>query len=128
MSKREVGKLLRAALAAMNDSGRHWTRGRLKRTRNGEVSFCSIGAINHVTDRPNTESEGYAVDDNNRAVVYALANVINKKAGTGPPRDDHEAVGAIWAYNDHTGRSWPEIEAVFKAAAREPVFPKGEKV
>lgn len=124
MSKREVARQLRAALQAMNDSGRHWLRGKMHRTRNGEMSFCSLGAINHVTGRPNVPTKGYKVDDSNRAAIYALANAIRKQKRM-PPLfdDDNEAVYTVWSFNDQHGRTWVEIEDVFRKAAREPVFP-----
>lgn len=134
MTKREVGKVLRAALAAMNDKGRHWTQNYLEEVREGELRFCAVGAINHVTGRANMTVPGtsaYGVDDKNREAVYALANQIRLRERMEPLELDdslHDgiAVETIWNYNDVQGRTWDEIVEMFEAAAAKPVLPRGK--
>jgi len=128
MRKKDISRILRQARDLMNQGGKHWTRGKLRKGRK-EPMFCSVGALNAVLGRPNTDKSGYKVDNDNRAVVYALANEIRRTERRPPfkefnERNDTDAMTIIWNYNDKHYRTWADIQGVFTRAAKNPVIPK----
>jgi hypothetical protein len=114
-----IAEALRAALAAMNDSGKHWHQGDyVIYLDDDEPSFCAVGAINYVTGG-NAENWN---DTETRATIVALDGVI--KAEVAPTRSNPEswnefdyAIDRVIRWNDDSERTWEEIVAKFNEAA-----------
>ena len=126
-----VVEVLRAALAKMNDSGAHWTKGVLyKANDNGEPMFCSLGAIMEVTGVPTSEvvrlyDDAQNVDDlmqsgdreTRNAAVMALLRAVPHPiwpASTKP--EDAVNWNIITHWNDKQAEGWAEVQEVFAKA------------
>lgn len=125
MTGKEIAAKLREALASMNDSGAHWYQGDYNfYDDDGEVSYCSLGAINLATMNdpigvPYTGDERVADRD---AVVTALAKQIDydlPETVVIPPgvKEAESFASKIVYWNDDPERGWPDIVAAFTAAA-----------
>lgn len=107
----EVGKLLMAARELMNDKGRHWIRGAIKAKINGEMCYCSLGALFEAR-----RSAGASNEILNAAQVQ-LAEIVRPDM-INP--FSTELIGprlTITTWNDTRASGWEEVDEKFRAAA-----------
>lgn len=95
-TRQAAAKRLRKAWAAMNDKGAHWVRGAfVGKTEDGEVAYCMVGGIRHVTPgvpaepdaEPGKEAKRFE-DKVYTSSVVALADTI----AAGLARNNHRRV------------------------------------
>jgi len=136
--KDKVIQGLKDALAAMNDTGAHWTQGTLRDTdesddtpAGGEARprYCSLGAVFYVSGRDLDAmmSEQHSpdewekiLDSGDRALTVALVKAVAEAIPDGENGYDITSyVGqecAITSWNDRSWRTWDEVVAVFERA------------
>lgn len=131
--REKAAEILLKARDAMNDSGAHWIQGDwsrlIKYDEKGQPqrAFCSVGAINHVSDayaQENPDDPNWVVIDNARvAAVIALAQdeVFEGRRASAYGNEDQGGYGAseqkVITYNDDSGRAWEEIDSLFRRTA-----------
>ena len=141
MKAKEVQVSLRKARALMNNKGAHWTVGKLKRKKNDEYSYCSLGAIYAAVDLRGGGNG--KIPNKARPVALALANAIREEAGFPAfhPQDKFDWMrvadtitrfndsGTVFAYrNDYgtlrryknLGYGWETVSKIFVKAAKSP--------
>lgn len=113
----KAAEALDQALAAMNNEGAHWIKGRLRqRLWNYEMAYCSIGALHEavtgwdearyvVTDKPVFRRATRALVD---AYRTELAPVSEYREGD---------MYTIEMWNDDPDTTWEKVEKRFKRAA-----------
>lgn len=103
----QIADSLEKARDKMNDSGAHWLKGALRsRNDDGEMKYCSIGAINAVVPQKGEFSL-------NNEMRKALANRgIYRKNSMGGPG----ATECIIEFNDARDREWPQVKGAFTRA------------
>ena len=90
----KVATTLRAALAVMNDGGKHWTKGTLEKAlEDGSKAYCAVGSVNATCD-----------DQTVRTLCLWLLGEVT--------------AGGVESFNDHPGTAWEDVVAVFTVAAR----------
>lgn len=110
-----VAKVLKQARDLMNDQGAHWIQGKLRKTdpKTGEVSFCSVGAIQHIAKGPeNAELRLEAL----MTLAETVSVSFDRTRIFGAPGD--AARGAVIIWNDNPARSWDAIDAKFAEAQK----------
>lgn len=131
-----AAKLLRRALATMNDSGAHWTQNRLRALKSRQVdgawvkenAYCSIGSIEHelgiLEKNFAMKCAGRPMDDypaRGRVAVLALAKAMDpaleQEKGEGDRTFFRRAKGRIVRHNDSWATHWPDIVEAFESAA-----------
>jgi hypothetical protein len=110
-------QILKKAVTLMNNGGRHWTKGTLKR---GHATYCSIGGINAAAGRPQSYgSNGVVVTAAKRELAAAITGddrYVTKAGRPGYTISDVEDV--IISFNDRAETTWDDIKRVFSKATR----------
>lgn len=113
--KTEVGKRLYAGLNRLGPNGERWAQGSANRWKTGPdgepvVTHCMIGALWAAGSLATGKTVGDIPRDlaSERAWT-TLCKAVVAVAGEGVP---------IPSYNDATGRTFPEIRAIFLEAIR----------
>jgi hypothetical protein len=133
--RENVANILRHAREAMNDSGAHWTQGTFEKYLNddtGERAFCSIGAVDHITNqgvRPYaTDEEWEMASEIKSAVIFALAedemlagidlSDLEKADYYGGEVEKERYLNEVRVirFNDKNDTTWEDVEALFKRA------------
>ncbi len=132
-TKERVVQALKDALAAMNDSGAHWTQGVLReQMQDGKPRFCSLGAVYFVTD---ADMDRICDEDHTalktgdyelrEEAVIVLAGTIPEDereviwTPSDPDTDEgrfRSAQHVLTSWNDRAERTWGEIVALFEQA------------
>jgi hypothetical protein len=91
---KDVAAVLLAAREKLNSRGKHWTKGRFRKTtKDGVTQYCSLGAIRAVTRSPTLRQRAEA------ALVAATGEQVIH-------------------WNDHADREWRDVNAAFRKAAK----------
>lgn len=106
MTGKEIADKLRQALALMNDSGAHWTKGRSWDPETEK--YCAIGAIRKVVT-----GDPYGVSPEETQTAKALAKAIEQEEDV----TSSDATDIITQWNDVDYRQWPDIVTTFTKAA-----------
>lgn len=109
-----VSEKLLEAREKMNNGGKHWVRGTLRRKNPStqEISYCSVGAIQAIPGDRATKNKLY------RALNEALPKNFRATGFGSRPPGIEACKSAIIHYNDHWDRKWGDISRVFRRAAR----------
>lgn len=110
-----VKEVLTAALARMNDGGKHWGKGDYRKYdfASGETVYCSVGAIQWVVrDAIGHNQAGSDLQDRS---VEALADVIPRNYFPG-----ERSWKRVVVWNDADDTTWEDVTRVF-AEAKEKV-------
>lgn len=132
----KVVEVLRAALAKMNESGKHWTKGTLHTyDDNGEDMYCSLGAIWEATGVNTARivdlSDDGATDaaerlteegdvETRQAAVLALAMAVENPVSGTPNKETHKTslYNIITWWNDRQAQEWAEVQEMFARAEK----------
>lgn len=105
----DVAKVLLNARELMNNRGKHWIKWEFRRkNKNGELCYCSIGAIRAAAPG----------DKNKRlraAAFRALAQLIDPNYADGTKT---AAQSVIMSFNDSDSTKWGDVSKLFRKAAR----------
>lgn len=108
LTNQDVAQLLDDARELMNDKGAHWVKGRLRETdrKTKEVSFCSVGAIYHLTRGEDRRKKALR-----KAALAELSESIR-----------HATYGwsgsMIMGWNDAPNRTWSQVSSKFTSTAK----------
>lgn len=120
----EIATKILEAREKMNNRGKHWLRGALRRTdpKTKEVSFCSVGAIQEVNKgqgrRFNPKLYHYvheALPERYKAKpreYYRNGSFVRK------PATASDKMNAIIRYNDAYANTWGNVSKLFRKAAK----------
>jgi hypothetical protein len=104
----QVAQVLEEALALMNNSGAHWTKGQFSMKVGDETLYCAIGGIRAAA--PGADKQTLR----DRAVVALASNLhITPK-----PKLPHYARREIISWNDRRLTEWPDVKRIFTKAAK----------
>lgn len=114
----EVARTLDKAVELMNDSGKHWIKGRYVSDEpmdDGRPGYCSVGAIEAATRQlPDLAELDYSARVSVQfAAVKALATAYGRDPETW---FDHNQVVINW--NDRSDTTWDKIVKRFERAKR----------
>lgn len=85
--------------AVLNDNGKHWIKGYMRKRRDGVTCRCLLGGIHSVTPRSGSNRRGN--------LVSVIEQGIRASSGSW---------WSITGFNDYPGTTWRDVEAVIRAA------------
>lgn len=115
--RKRLYAILRDARNNINDNGKHWIKGALRRKRKDGYAYCSVGAINAV--------EGITAQERRDALyILGLKGLELKPDKYNTVKYKYEGhhwapfANAIKRFNDSVGTEWDDVNRVFRKAIR----------
>lgn len=115
-AKRDVARVLKKALALMNNQGAHWVKNsfQVPDPDTGEMRYCSVGAVNKAVglyDGSDSDHEAltkrYVLRD--AALTELARGLPTPKWTESYPKDEVEPRDKITNWNDNDRRTWDDV-------------------